>query len=230
MSDGTPTIYQALNRVKTAVGAVKKGERNSAQGFNFRGVDAVVNAAAPALNEHGVIVTPEVLEHEYDTVEIGKNKTPMAHVTLAVKYTFWGPAGDSISCTVLSESMDSGDKAAAKAMSVAYRIALLQTLNLPTDEPDPDSQSYDRSDSNPSFIAKDGVKSAAKPDWVSQICGAMSKNELNEVWKNAGRVGDLKKDLILPTGEKTTVQQLLYKRNEEIQFRDGANNTAAVPG
>jgi hypothetical protein len=41
--------------------------------------------------------------------------------------------------------MDSGDKAAPKAMSVAYRIALLQALNLPTDDADPDSQSYERS-------------------------------------------------------------------------------------
>jgi hypothetical protein len=31
-------------------------------------------------------------------------------------------------------------------MSVAFRTALLQTLSLPTDEPDPDSQSYERSE------------------------------------------------------------------------------------
>ena len=44
--------------------------------------------------------------------------------------------------------MDSGDKATAKAMSVAFRTALLQALALPTDEPDPDSQSYERSSAN----------------------------------------------------------------------------------
>jgi hypothetical protein len=37
-----------------------------------------------------------------------------------------------------------GDKAAPKAMSVAFRTALLQALALPTDEPDPDSQSFER--------------------------------------------------------------------------------------
>ena len=41
--------------------------------------------------------------------------------------------------------MDGGDKATAKAMSVAFRIALLQALALPTSEPDPDSTSYERS-------------------------------------------------------------------------------------
>lgn len=41
--------------------------------------------------------------------------------------------------------MDSGDKATAKAMSVAFRTALLQALCLPTDEIDPDAESYERS-------------------------------------------------------------------------------------
>jgi hypothetical protein len=41
--------------------------------------------------------------------------------------------------------MDSGDKATAKAMSVAFRTALLQSLSLPTDEVDPDAHSYERS-------------------------------------------------------------------------------------
>ncbi len=44
--------------------------------------------------------------------------------------------------------MDSGDKATAKAMSVAYRIALIQALNAPTGDPDPDTQTYERSASH----------------------------------------------------------------------------------
>jgi hypothetical protein len=40
--------------------------------------------------------------------------------------------------------MDSGDKAVPKAMSVAFRTALLQALALPTDEPDPDASTYER--------------------------------------------------------------------------------------
>jgi hypothetical protein len=40
--------------------------------------------------------------------------------------------------------MDFGDKGAPKAMSVAYRIALLQALCIPTDDTEPDAQSYDR--------------------------------------------------------------------------------------
>jgi hypothetical protein len=140
-----PSIHVALAAVKAEVGAVAKTGRNQQQGYNFRGVDAVVNAAAPELNKQGVIVAPMLQSIDYDTVEVGKNRTPMAHVRVIVTYRFHGPAGDYLDATVPGESMDSGDKAAPKAMSVAYRIALLQALNLPTSDPDPDTQTYERS-------------------------------------------------------------------------------------
>ena len=142
----TLTIAQALTEVMKEVGAVAKKDRNASQGFNFRGIDAVVNAVSPALQKHGVIVVPSVEDYEYASVEIGKNRTVMGHVKVKVSYTFIGASGDSIKATVVGEAMDSGDKATAKAMSVAFRTALLQTLSLPTDEPDPDSQSYERSE------------------------------------------------------------------------------------
>jgi hypothetical protein len=140
------SIAQALNEVMKEVGAVKKNDRNASQGFNFRGIDAVVNAVSPALQKYGVIVVPSVEDYEYASVEIGKNRTVMGHVKVKVTYTFIGAGGDAIKATVVGEAMDSGDKATAKAMSVAFRTALLQTLSLPTDEPDPDSQSYERSE------------------------------------------------------------------------------------
>lgn len=142
----TLSIAQALNEVMKEVGAVKKNDRNASQGFNFRGIDAVVNAVSPALQKYGVIVVPSVEDYEYASVEIGKNRTVMGHVKVKVTYTFIGAGGDAIKATVVGEAMDSGDKATAKAMSVAFRTALLQTLSLPTDEPDPDSQSYERSE------------------------------------------------------------------------------------
>lgn len=140
----TTTITKALNAVMNDVQAVRKQDRNQAQGFNFRGIDAVVNAVGPALRTHGVVVLPEVMSYEYGTVEIGKNRTPMGHVKVWVCYRFFGPEGDQLSTTVVAEAMDSGDKATAKAMSVAFRTALLQALALPTDEPDPDHDSYER--------------------------------------------------------------------------------------
>lgn len=141
-------IAQAMSAIMTEVGAIAKKDKNTSQGFNFRGIDSVVNAVSPALQKHGVIVVPSVEDYEYATVEIGRNRTAMGHVKVKVTYTFIGAQGDEIKATVVGEAMDSGDKATAKAMSVAFRTALLQALALPTDEPDPDSQSYERSSAN----------------------------------------------------------------------------------
>jgi hypothetical protein len=140
-----PSIYEVFAAVKREVGPVGKDSRNQQQGFNYRGVDAVVNAVAGALDKHGVITIPMLEALDYSTVEVGKNRSLMAHVQVKVTYRFAGPGGDYFDAKVPGEAMDSGDKATPKAMSVAYRIALLQTLNLPTDEADPDSQTYERS-------------------------------------------------------------------------------------
>ena len=137
-------IIELMSRVMEDVGAVSKGQRNQQQNFNFRGIDAVVNAVSPALRKHGVVVTPEVQSVEYTTVEIGKNHTSMGHCRVTVTYKFYAPDGSFLPTTVSAESMDSGDKATAKAMSVAFRTCLLQTLCLPTDDTDPDAESYER--------------------------------------------------------------------------------------
>lgn len=137
-------IIELMNKVMEDVGAVSKGQRNQQQNFNFRGIDAVVNAVSPALRKHGVVVTPEIQSCEYTTVEIGKNHTSMGHCRMIVVYKFFAPDGSFIATQVAAEAMDSGDKATAKAMSVAFRTCLLQTLCLPTDETDPDEVSYER--------------------------------------------------------------------------------------
>jgi len=140
------SIYVLLNHVMVEVGHVGKDARNPQGGYNFRGIDAVVNAVAPALRKYGVFVAPQVVEYHYGEILVGKNRTPMGHARVVVAYTFYGPAGDSIATSAPGEAFDSGDKATPKAMSVAFRTALLQSLALPTDEPDPDSQAYARAD------------------------------------------------------------------------------------
>lgn len=137
-------VHEALNKVMGDVGAVKKRDHNNQSGYNFRGIDAVTSAVYPALVKHGVVVAPKVMDYQYGTVTVGRNRTEMGHARLTVEFTFYGPEGDSLVAVTAGEAFDSGDKATAKAHSVALRTALLQTLCLPTDEPDPDSHTYER--------------------------------------------------------------------------------------
>lgn len=144
-----PLILAALVDAQKSIGTVRKTDKNTAQGggYMFRGVDAVVNAASPAFHEHGIVVTPEVLDYHHKQLEVGKGRTLMEHVLVRVRYTFRHiEDGSEVSATVIGAAGDSGDKATPKAMSVALRTALLQTLMLPTDEPDPDSYTYGHDD------------------------------------------------------------------------------------
>lgn len=137
------SVQAVITEVMRSVRAVGKDGRNTSQNFNFRGVDAVVNALAPSIREHGLIVVPDVLATEHREITSGNGKR-QAWVIGTVRYVFTGPAGDSISATVVAEATDFADKATAKMMSVAYRTALLQVFNLPTDDPDPDAEYVER--------------------------------------------------------------------------------------
>lgn len=159
-----PTAVQALAAVMAEVQAVRKNERNQQQGFNFRGVDAVVNAVGPVFRTHGVVVGSEVLSHTFAEVEVGTKRTPMGHAMVTVRYRFYGPAGDYVEASAAAEAMDSGDKATPKAMSVAYRTALIQALCLPTDELDPDAVSYERSERGEQPPARRPGRQTKTPD------------------------------------------------------------------
>jgi len=124
-----PTVQEAMVAVMASVGAIGKGRQAPAEagGYRFRGIDEVLNALHPALVEHGVIVTPEVLERSVD--QQGKWRL----VSLLVRYTFHGPAGDTLACSAWGEGRDTTDKAAAKAMSTAMKTAMFQALAIPVE-------------------------------------------------------------------------------------------------
>lgn len=217
-----PTIYDALSRVMAAVQAVRKDDRNNEQGYNFRGIDAVVNAVGPALREHGVLVTPELLEVGYRDVLTSRGK-PSRECTVRVRYRFSGPAGDHLDVVVPGESMDFGDKGAAKAMSVAFRIALLQALAIPTDEPehDPDASSYERAERRePSLKARElyeAVGEAGTPEALRELFHATNA---------AGKAGEVTADEARQIKDRITQRGELLAKPEPAPAEQAEDRTA----
>lgn len=158
MSDN-PTIYAAMAAAMEEVQAVRKEGYNDSQRYNFRGIDQVVNAVGPIFRKHQILPIPHSSKATYRDVLTSTGK-PTREVTVEATYRFYGPAGDFIEATVPGESLDSGDKGTAKAMSVAYRIVLLQSLCIPTDDRDPDQDSYERAAVDPIVEARVAVADA----------------------------------------------------------------------
>lgn len=194
-------IHERLLAVMNDVQVVGKTDRNQQQGFNFRGIDAVINAVGPAFRKHGIIVVPAVLRNYYEQVEVGKNRTTMGHARLEVEFRFIAVDGSQVEAVVPAEAMDSGDKATAKAMSVALRTALLQVLALPTDEPDPDSSSYER--------APAGIDADAFVSWKARVVKASSADELDGIASSL-------KDLQLSDGQRTELAQVYLTAKANI--------------
>ena len=136
------TAREVILAVMAEVQGIAKKDRNLQQSFNYRGIDAVMNKVGPALRNAGGFILPRVLETKTNTAQTAKGGT-LNVVHLTVEFGIYGLDGDPIVGTVAAEAFDSGDKATSKAMSVALRTFLLQVLALPTDEPDPDSYSYE---------------------------------------------------------------------------------------
>lgn len=198
-----PTVHQAWGSVMADIRELAKGERNSHFNFNFRGIDAVMNAAGPALRRHTVAVVPNLRSANYRDVQTSRGK-PAREVTLVVDFTVYGPAGDSFTGSAPGESMDDGDKGTAKAMSVAMRTFMLQALCLPTQDTDPDAESYER---------------APEPDpreLVDQVLvglrDATTEAQAREWGNRAHSRGLLDRSVTMPIEGCATVREAVAKR------------------
>ncbi len=134
-------IFESINAIMAECPAIAKAQKNSQQGFMYRGVDVVMNVFQPLLAKYKVFVVPEVLDtmREDRQTKSGGN---LIYTILKVKYTFYAEDGSHIEATVQGEGMDSADKSGNKAMSVAFKYAMFQVFCIPTEEmkePDADS-------------------------------------------------------------------------------------------
>lgn len=157
-------IYGLIGQAMRKVGAIGKDSINKTQGFKYRGIDAVYNALNPVMSELGLFIVPEILEHKREERQ-NANGTILKYSIITIKYTMYAPDGSNVSCTVVGEGMDSGDKASNKAMSVALKYACFQLFMIPTEEMvDPDSETHEVT----STAQKPAEPKAAKQEQVTK--------------------------------------------------------------
>jgi hypothetical protein len=126
-------ILKRLHLVAAELGPIGKEERAPANmgGYAYRGIDTIVIGLAPLLHKHGVTIIPRVLEWSREQYANAAGK-PMVNMTARVAYRFFAEDGSFLEAVVLGEASDSGDKSSPKAMTAAFKQALLQALTIPT--------------------------------------------------------------------------------------------------
>lgn len=136
-------VVVALSHVMADMPGIGKGDR-SEQGYSYRGIEQITKEARPLLAKHGVVFVPRVVNREVYQVQI--NNRPWSDTVLEVVYTVYGPGGieDRIEVgPLVGIGRDNSDKGANKAMSQAFKYALLQTLCIGDTKDDGDSQGHE---------------------------------------------------------------------------------------
>ncbi len=128
-------IYSLIPKISKDLGAVGKDGKNASQGYKFRGIEDLYNAAHPAFVKHGVFCCPSVLEYETSD-RVRKSGSIALRVIMRISHKFYAEDGSFIEVTTVGEAIDDADKASNKCMSAAMKYALIELFCVPTEDLD----------------------------------------------------------------------------------------------
>lgn len=136
-------IYQSVQSIMEEVEPIAKARKNDTQGYKFRGIDDIYNELNPHLAKYGVFFCPEIISKEREE-RTTKSGGALIYTVLIVAFTVYAGDGSFVKLVTIGEAMDSGDKSANKAMSAAYKYAMMQLFCIPTeDEKDTEVQTHE---------------------------------------------------------------------------------------
>jgi hypothetical protein len=136
-----PSVYAAINAIaaELAQHGIAKAHFNEADDYKYRSIDDLLDRLAPLLAKHRLCVLPRVLER--DVVERREEADRLLfHVSLKVAFSLTSvDDGSSHIVKAYGEALDPSDKGTPKAMSAAYKSAMIQTFCIPiagSEDPD----------------------------------------------------------------------------------------------
>ena len=128
-----PKVYGAISAVAAELArtGIGKNQTNAQDQYQFRGIDDVYNRLAPALAASKLCILPRVLERAC-VERNGSNGTLL--ISVSVKAAFDLVSAEDGSAHVIEsygEALDGGDKATSKAMTAAFKYAVIQAFCIP---------------------------------------------------------------------------------------------------
>jgi len=143
-SPACPHVYRAINAITAqfAKDGIAKSHTNLKDQYQYRSIDDVLNRLGPLLAKHRLCVLPRVLKHRTRECA-GEQDAMLVSVRLLAAFDLVS-ARDGSCHTVQGwgEALDGGDKGTAKAMSSAYKSAMLQAFCIPVANDDADAASH----------------------------------------------------------------------------------------
>lgn len=128
-----PSVYAAINAVSAelARAGIAKTHINPVDDYKYRSIDDLLDRLAPLLAKHRLCVLPRVVEREVIERRDDAERL-LFHVALRVAFTLTSvDDGSSHKVEAYGEALDASDKATARAMTGAYKSAMVQTFCIP---------------------------------------------------------------------------------------------------
>jgi len=183
-------VYSAISNVAKAMSlnGISKGRKNTMQGYNFRGIDDVLNALSSALTDSGLVILPRVTGRECVERTTAKGGA-LFYVTVNVDFDLVAVEdGSKHTVTTYGEAMDSADKATNKAMSAAYKYLALLTFCIPT-EATPETDADFTTHEVKAMQAQNGNHEQERAKWLEatamKLEACESQAELKSIWADA---------------------------------------------
>lgn len=178
-----PHVYAAISAVTGALSTsgIEKSRMNTQEGYRFRGIDDIFDRLSPLLAEHKLCVLPRMLERERRK-QRGLNGAGLISVCVKVAYDLISAEDGSIhTIEAYGEALDVGDKATSKAVSAAFKSAILQAFCIPiSGRDDADAQTH--------RLARDGELAEPAEGWeqwatniADLVCSCESKEAVDRV-------------------------------------------------
>jgi len=142
MTNTSEQIHIRMAAAFANIRGVSKDGWNTGQKFHFRSIDDVAAAVKTTLENEKIYVVPN-----YEILQMIDTGGKGIHIFVRGEFKFYADDGSFVTATAIGEGRDSYDKATNKAMSAAFKYALLQTFCIgdPDDEGDAHSPSSDTS-------------------------------------------------------------------------------------
>lgn len=142
-----PHVYQAIEDIakEFALTGIDKTHETDNKSFKFRGIDDVMQALSGLQIKYKLRIMPDYSEAHSWTGVTSKGY-PINYTRVKGVFAFVSTVdGSTHPVSTFGEAGDSGDKATAKAMSIAYKYAATLCFCIPLKGamPDPDQNTYE---------------------------------------------------------------------------------------
>ncbi len=204
-----PHVYRANNRITAefAKTGIAKHHINLVEQYRYRSIDDVMNRLGPLLARHKLCVLPRVLKRQCEDRE-GELGMLLVNVRLLMAFDLVSARdGSRHTIKTWGEALDADDKGTAKAMSSAFKYAMLEVFCIPVSSEDADARSPRMLKPQTVPEPPQGWQAWAK-DIMDMIDSCESKEALDRVrTKQSGLLGALRREqpkLYQAIGERFT--------------------------